>query len=239
MASTIKGVIDLGNSSLKYGIYEDNLLIESGRASSASVEAESLWRKAEIWLISNVSAVKINPPSFVKAMELNANTLLPVQNLYRTPDTLGKDRIAAACGAAALFPNRPVLVIDAGTCITFDYVSKQKMYKGGSISPGIHMRLDALAHFTGRLPRVTFRDLDRFSGVTTEDCILSGVIQGMIGEIYHHVTYYDSLSSQMQVLITGGDASFFENKLNLKIFAAPNLVLDGLNTILSYNLAQS
>jgi type III pantothenate kinase len=131
------------------------------------------------------------------------------------------------------------LVIDAGTCITFDYVSKQKMYKGGSISPGIHMRLDALAHFTGRLPRVTFRDLDRFSGVTTEDCILSGVIQGMIGEIYHHVTYYDSLSSQMQVLITGGDASFFENKLNLKIFAAPNLVLDGLNTILSYNLAQS
>src|SRR5690606_17760540 len=121
----------------------------------------------------------------VEILFLNEHIPLPIKNLYQTPATLGKDRLAAVCGAAAIFPGDACLVIDAGTCITFDYINENKEYLVGSISPGLTMRLQALNRFTDMLPLTEKRDFFDMTGSNTEECILSGAIQGIIGEIRH------------------------------------------------------
>ncbi len=170
-------------------------------------------------------------------IRLTPSTLLPIRNDYATPTTLGKDRLAGAVGAWALFPQGDSLVIDAGTCIKYDFVHHTGAYKGGSISMGLQMRFRALEHFTARLPLVNPLPLTHITGDTTQTAIATGVQYGMHYEIQGFIQAYQHLyGHNLQVILTGGDTSFFETTLENRIFAQPNLVLIGLNQILKYNV---
>lgn len=166
----------------------------------------------------------------------DTTTPLPVKNLYSTPETLGRDRIAGVCGAARLFPGKNCLVIDAGSCITYDFIDGEKNYHGGSISPGLAMRLKAMHHFTGRLPHAPLEWVEDFTGHSTLTSLQTGVIYGVLGEIDGLINRYTLRWGQVTPVLCGGDTEFLANRPESKIFAAPDLVITGLNEILIYNL---
>jgi len=169
-------------------------------------------------------------------IELNNNTPLPITNKYKTPDTLGYDRIAAVSGAHTIFPDKDVLVIDAGTAITYDLVTSDGNYLGGNIAPGMEMRFKALNKYTNRLPLLEAEEgpIELVGGSTTE-AIQSGVINGMIFEIEGFIATLSKEYPKLQVVITGGDAKYFEKKVKSSIFVNLNLNIIGLNRILEYN----
>ena len=140
-------------------------------------------------------------------------------------------------GAGALFPNKNVLTIDSGTCITYDILTKDGVYLGGSISPGLNMRFKSLHKQTSKLPLVSLTTEHPLVGDSTESAITSGVINGMICEIDGIIDRYKTDYSDLQIILTGGDAKFFDKELKNSIFAAPDLVLTGLNELLNYNEA--
>jgi type III pantothenate kinase len=171
----------------------------------------------------------------VPTLVLSEGTPLPIKNAYKTPNTLGKDRIAAAIGAWNRFQNQNILIIDAGTCITYDVVNSEGVYLGGIIAPGMYMRLQAMNHFTARLPLPEWDENAPLVGDDTISCMQSGAVNGILSEAEGIITRMEEKYSDLQVVICGGATSFFESKLNYRIFAAPYLVLEGLNSILLYN----
>lgn len=236
----VNGVIDIGNTEVKFAAFRGEQLLDQGKLAYGEWEELKRWAEAwqvDAWILSTVQKRPTHEELGFEFLELDADTPLPVTNRYVTPSTLGKDRIAGICGAAFIFPNQAVLVIDAGTCITYDFMTAQQEYLGGNITPGIHMRLKAMHQFTGKLPQPDWTPIDRFFGQTTQDSLLSGVAEGLIGEATHLIEQYRSEFGDLQVLCCGGDASFFEKRLKMNIFAAPYLVLIGLNHILRYNQA--
>ena len=168
-------------------------------------------------------------------LELDHQTALPIENLYETPETLGKDRLAAAVGANELFRDQNLLVIDAGTAITYDLVSEKNQYFGGNISPGLEMRFKALNQFTGRLPLVDYSDDYQKFGRNTIEAIRAGVQNGLIYEIEQTIDFFNRNYQNLQIIMTGGDSNFFDKKLNYSIFVHFNLTLIGLNRILEHN----
>lgn len=168
-------------------------------------------------------------------MELNEKTPLPVKNCYETPETLGKDRIAAIVGAFDLYPATNILVIDAGTAITYDIIDENGKYLGGNISPGIDMRFKALNQFTGKLPLVKQQNYDRLFGTSTETALLAGVQNGVVFEVDRAIEAFKEFYKNLKVIITGGNAEFFDKKLKNSFFVNFNLTALGLNRILEYN----
>jgi type III pantothenate kinase len=235
-----------------------NLVIDSGntRTKAATFSSQDLVKKftfqtdneLKIFLnsnqfdhviISSVGNLVEVISSWVNAKKkyLLKNSLpLPIKVLYKTPETLGVDRIAAVCGAIDLFPSSDCLVIDAGTCITYDFVESKMNYYGGAISPGINMRFEAMHTFTKRLPLVTAAP-EKIIGDSTESSMRSGVMNGVLNEVEGFIHKYRIEYPEMRVVLCGGDVSFFENNLKQPIFAAPDLVLIGLNRILNHNAA--
>jgi type III pantothenate kinase len=233
-------VIDYGNSSAKVGIFNEQILVSQHVFPSLERLKDFIQNSsAEHLMISSVTA----DPKIISAWA-NANrkfilhhTLpVPIHNRYATPNTLGVDRLAGVCGAQHLFPNENCLVIDAGTCITFDIIDKNKNYLGGSIAPGLNMRFQAVNTFTAKLPLVHPEDQVELIGNSTERCIQSGIINGILAEIEGLITQYQKKFSDLKVILCGGDTVFFENNLKASIFAVPDLVLSGLNSILIYNV---
>jgi type III pantothenate kinase len=159
---------------------------------------------------------------------------LPFINKYETIQTLGNDRIGAVAGAQFLYPKENILIIDAGTAITYDILIGNE-YLGGNISAGLNMRLKALHHFTSSLPLVELEDEIEFWGNNTGAAILSGVVNGIIFEIEGYIEYFKKRGEKNITIITGGDANYLVKKIKQPIFAVPNLVLIGLNRILEYN----
>jgi len=168
-------------------------------------------------------------------IELDHLTELPLENLYETPETLGKDRLAAAVGANELFPNQNLLIIDAGTAITYDLVSEKNQFVGGNISPGLQMRFKALNYFTGKLPLVSYSDEFQTIGKNTTDAIRAGVQNGILYEIAQTIELFNKNYQNLQIVMTGGDSIFFDKKLNYSIFVHFNITLIGLNRILEHN----
>ena len=167
---------------------------------------------------------------------LDYNTEVPLDNQYQSKKTLGMDRLAAVCGAKVIFPKSDCLVVDFGTCITYDYISADSIYNGGAISPGMKMRFEAMNKFTNSLPYVrASRGLVELVGVTTEKSLQSGVINGITAEVEGFIEKYREISEGMEVLFCGGDSVRFESITKAPIFAAPNLVVVGLNSILRHN----
>jgi len=236
-------VIDYGNSSAKVGIFEDHTLHEK----FVFADAEELKKflgssKAENFIISSVSQDPAEVSSWAVNPErkfvLHHTLPLPITNKYGTPSTLGVDRIAGVCGAQQMFPGKNCLVVDAGTCITYDLLDSSGSFLGGGISPGLSMRFQAVHTFTKKLPLVAPTDRIGLIGKTTEECIQSGVINGLIEELNGIIYQYQHKFPDLRVIFCGGDVHFFENKLKASIFAVPELVLSGLNSILIYNVTR-
>ena len=171
----------------------------------------------------------------VHFMELTAETRLPINNLYKTPETLGKDRLAAVVGAYSLFPGKDILVIDAGTALTIDFVDREGNYHGGIISPGLNMRFRALHEYTKKLPLQAYKDDFEIIGDSTTSAITSGVQNGIIFEVNAYINYFVKKFPQLVNILTGGDINFFVNKIEKCIFAEPNLVLFGLEKLILIN----
>ena len=171
----------------------------------------------------------------VPVLWLDSHTPLPVINLYETPETLGYDRMAAVVGANEQFPHRDILVIDAGTCITYEFIDSKGQYHGGNISPGMQMRFKALHQFTGRLPLVDTNGRKLPMGRDTETAIRAGVMKGMEYEISGYIESMKHKYPELLVFLTGGDDFSFDSSVKSIIFADRFLVLKGLNRILNYN----
>jgi type III pantothenate kinase len=169
-------------------------------------------------------------------MVLNHITKIPVENLYRTKETLGKDRLAAVIGANYLHPAQNLLVIDAGSAITYDFINSSGQYLGGNIAPGIQMRYKALNSFTQKLPLVEPSLLVPQMGQDTIEAIRAGVQKGILYEVDGTINEFKVLYPDLKVLLTGGDIKYFDNKVKNLIFVVSNLVLIGLNRILNYNV---
>lgn len=234
-------VVDIGNTLLKYGVFEHGLLIAHGSCELSNwYEIKQLSPGFSInqVLVSTVVGVpadlKHHLAGAATTWWLDETTPLPIVNAYTTPQTLGRDRLANACAAAVLFPGEPVLVIDAGTCLKFDFVDAHTTYLGGAISPGLLMRISALHRNTAQLPLVEPVQTPPLIGRDTRGAILSGVVNGMCAEIDGVVQQYIQIAPRLKSVMTGGDAEFFLNQLKSRIFAAPQLTLTGLNAILDF-----
>ncbi|MBU0764140.1 MAG: type III pantothenate kinase, partial [Bacteroidetes bacterium] len=191
-------------------------------------------------ILSSVKDIAPELPEFLKLrfplyIELSRTTSLPFINKYKTPQTMGKDRIAAVAGAQALFPSSCVLVIDAGTAVTYDFINSAGEYMGGNISPGLSIRFRALNAFTGKLPLVEKREKHPFLATDTEEAIVSGVQNGLLFEMDAYIDEIRNRYRDAKIILTGGDCNFFDKKLKNTIFAEPDLVLTGLNKILEFN----
>ena len=236
-------IVDIGNTSAKLAVFENGELKESVRCSNQTLDAlPALCQKYTIrkGIVSSVVSLTdeirqaLDGQSF-PIMEFNYQTPIPIRNLYKTPETLGMDRLAAVIGAYAMQPSRPILVVDAGTCITFDFIDELGNYHGGNISPGMDMRFKALHQFTSKLPEVSSEGDAPFYGQSTETAIRSGVIRGIEFEISGYIERLKKNYSSLLVFLTGGNEFSFETNLKSGIFADGLLVLKGLNRILEYN----
>lgn len=162
-------------------------------------------------------------------------TKMPIENLYETKETLGFDRIAVCIGAKEIFPGKNILVVDAGTAITFDVVNSKGQYEGGLISPGMGMRFRALNEFTERLPLCKKNNEISLIGKNTNQAIEGGVINGIVNEIDGYINDLKEKYTDIEIILTGGDAIFFDKKLKNSIFVQSKLLMYGLNRILEYN----
>ncbi len=236
-------VIDYGNTSAKVGIFDHHKLIKQFVFSSPSDLKKFLENySAANFIISSVATDATEVATWAKSVNrkyiLDSELPLPITNRYATPQTLGLDRIAGVCGANQLFPGEHCLVIDAGTCVTYDFLDRTGNFLGGGISPGLMMRFQAVHNFTSKLPLATPVENPVLIGDSTISCIQSGVINGLIAELNGIIGQYQEKFEGLRVILCGGDARFFENRLKGSIFAVPELVLSGLNSILIHNVGQ-
>lgn len=240
-------VIDIGNSRTKIAIFQGKQLLRIDKVEK--IDLTILSNYLADFQISHtiISSVKEDVSVFEDFLKEKTNyvrfsALLPngIINNYKSPATLGLDRLAGILGAKSLFPNQNCMVIDAGTCITYDAIDKNGIYEGGSISPGLTMRLKALHEFTGRLPELALSDYAEWQGFDTESAMLSGVVNGTYAEIKGFIELYNSKYASLEVVLCGGDAIFFDYRLKNSIFAhalktVPDLVLIGLNEVIQQN----
>lgn len=236
--------IDWGNTRVKAAIFRENTLVSDYNFS----EEEALTRlmglveeyKPDAAILSSVS----NHPPELKALlqehtrllTLSSSTTLPIMNAYHSPETLGADRLALAVGAHHLFPEQNNLVISIGTAVTYNFIHKNRAFRGGNITPGMDLRFRSLHEYTDKLPLVNEQGELLLLGYDTETSIRSGVVIGMTAEIDGMINLYREQYPDLNVVLTGGYAPFFAGKLKNRIFADAQLLLKGLNTILQHNV---
>jgi len=236
-------ILDIGNTLTKVTIVENLSIVHHQSYSNLGITDIKGISKSYPITSTVVSIVgKVNPEilrfleSNFKTLVLNENTKLPIKNHYSTPKTLGYDRIAVAVAANFLYPQKDVLVIDAGTAITYELVTSLGEYKGGAISPGISLRFKSLNDHTAKLPYLEKSEKFPIVGQSTTDCIYSGVLNGVISEVDGYIDLIKTNFPDIYVLLTGGDSNFFANKLKNSIFVNQNLMIIGLNRILEFNV---
>ena len=233
--------IDIGNTQVKFGLFDkDGLketylpndgieqILSNKKIKNAIISKTGANDEIEYWLREKK----------IKTLILSSELKLPLEIAYKTPETLGADRIAGSVAASALFPDKNVLKIDFGTCITYDFVNNRQQFLGGAISPGMIMRFKALHNYTAKLPLVDPMQYLQYelTGSDTATSILSGVVNGIKEEATGIIKEYNQRFGNLQVVATGGDAGFFVTLLKNEIFARPYLVLEGLNRILNFNI---
>ena len=238
-------VIDIGNSVSKLAIFDRHSCIELlYRDEITEADIQALCSIYPDITRSIISSVREEYPLLANSLEdigikvllLDHRTPLPIKNRYLTVETLGYDRIAAAVEANARFPGQNTLVIDMGTAITIDFINSDNEYLGGNITPGLLMRFRSLHEYTGKLPLVEPADNEEILGDDTQSAIRAGVQNGIIFELDGYINERKKRYPDLQVLLTGGDASFFDKKLKNSIFVDLNLNLSGLHRILEYNV---
>lgn len=239
--------IDWGNTLVKAGLFNDQHNIaeqgswEPGEANEAI--KEMVERTAPVAsILCSVSGLSAQVATLLAAstkfIKLDSQTALPIMNAYHSPETLGGDRLAMAVAINAEHPDKNNLVVGIGTCVTYNFVTANRTFRGGAISPGMHMRLQAMHHFTDKLPEVQRAGELLLLGYDTETCMRSGAVYGMAAEIHGMIQAYEGEYPQFNAVLTGGDAPFFARQLKNRIFAAPDLILKGLYLILQHNAPQ-
>ena len=237
-------IIDIGNTNTKIAVFEHDNIIEID-----IINAENTIKAINKFLckhkainkaiISNVSETNnsklINKISIDNVYCLSDKLKLPFNNMYKSKETLGSDRKALVSAAIKHYPNNNVLIIDAGTCITTDFIDASGNYHGGSISPGINMRYGALSEKTSNLPKLERKYPLHITGSSTEDSIHSGIINGIVYEIREYISEYQKQYKDINIILTGGDSDFLSKPLKISIFANRNFLLEGLNFILNLN----
>jgi len=232
-------VIDIGNTRIKAGLFHGDAIVRQIQLKNIEELKPELLQPHENIIISSVREDVENifqlSGAVGKKIKLTSATPLPIQNNYSTPNSLGVDRIAAVCGAFQLFPREDCLIIDMGTCINYELLDQSGVYRGGIISPGVNMRFEAMHTFTARLPLIEVVAEPALVGDSTISCMQSGVMNGILEEMKGIMVRMQEKYPRLRVILCGGDAPFFENQLKPSIFAAPELVLLGLNRILTHN----
>lgn len=236
-------IIDIGNSSAKLAAFDGARMLEVCRTSNGTLEHLPAFCRKYDFDRAILSTVIDLPPQAARRLEelpcpllrFDHTTPLPIRNLYETPHTLGCDRLAAVVGAHEEQPVHPLLVVDAGTCITYELIDAEGCYYGGNIAPGLQMRFQALHRFTGRLPLVDPEGRCPDIGKDTETAIRAGVRKGMEYEISGYIQAMKHKYPELLVFLTGGDDFSFDTNVKSIIFADKFLVLKGLNRILNYN----
>ncbi|MBR4913495.1 MAG: type III pantothenate kinase [Bacteroidales bacterium] len=240
-------VIDIGNTLQKVAVFSEKGvlcdLFSEKKLSISFLEAIFCRYSIKRAIVSSVSKDDETVLQWLdertRLQRFSASCLLPIRIQYATPKTLGTDRIANAVGANALYPNRNILSIMAGTCLVADFVNEKGEYLGGSIAPGVRMRFQALSQLTARLPFVEPKKIDFFVGDSTENSILSGVMNGITQEIEGLIRQYSRHYDRLKVILSGGDAELLQNSIKKRIFAAQNPILVGLHKILVLNASKS
>lgn len=237
-------IIDVGNTFVKFAVFDKKELVHkvSFELSEFRKQYESLkksfprFEKAIISSVGRLSKKQIDAiDDGLGVFLLNHKTKLPFKNLYKTPETLGVDRIALVSASVNQFPEHNTLIIDAGTCITYDFVTDKNEYLGGAISPGIRLRYHALHNLTANLPLLEKNQPKTIIGDSTVASIHSGVVIGVTKEIDGVIDQYKEKHQDLTVILTGGDANFLSDQLKNSIFANSNFLLEGLNFILDFN----
>jgi type III pantothenate kinase len=237
-------IFDIGNSSTKVAVFNEFVKVESLRvkhftASGLHKIFSPYQGKIKKAIISTVRDI---PEYIIDLATLNVpyvhilshRSKLPFKNGYLTPETLGPDRLAAVAGAFLHYPGEEVLIIDAGSAVTYDFLSG-KSYKGGNISPGLSMRFRALHRFTGKLPLVSTTEKLRSPGRNTHEAISAGVTIGLVYEINEYIRTFEQKHKEIKVILTGGDSGYLKERLDFEVEYLPDIVMDGLNYILEYN----
>jgi type III pantothenate kinase len=238
----MKICIDIGNTYAKVAVFDENQQVDfiqfqlnEMEVFRLFIEKHTSFKSAMICSVREIPDELVTKINASKVIVLDHTTPLPFRNEYETPETLGPDRIAGVAAAFARFPEKNVLVIDMGTCITYDLLKSEGTYSGGMISPGIFMRFKAMHAFTGKLPLVEPEMNIPCIGKSTKTSIQTGVMKGVQAEIQGIIEEFSLIYKDLTVLIGGGDNKYFDKKFNCSIFAASNLVLEGLKVILDFN----
>lgn len=239
-------IIDAGNTKIKIGVFNRLKLIEKHSVMPETLDKTlpDLIKKHPInhAIISATGKLKKKDLQLLKKtisyVEVSAKLHYPFKNLYKTPETLGADRYALMTAAITKYPNTNVLVIDAGTCITYDFMNSKGQYEGGAISPGIKTRYTSLNTLTANLPLLDAKEINFVAGRSTNESIHSGIINGVTFEIDAVINHYKTLTPHLTVILTGGDANFLANRLKNTIFATSNFLLEGLNFLLEINVSK-
>lgn len=235
--------IDIGNTRVKTGLFSEEKLLEKEVYESLDPDLIGAVARDKNVRRMIVSSVKESVDTLANALagrfeilELTSDTPLPFVNRYATPLTLGKDRLAAVAGARALFPGEHCLVVDCGTCIKYEMMDAAGVYHGGNIAPGAWMRIQAMHHFTARLPEVSMKLPENAIGNSTETALQNGALRGAALEIEGFIREFEKKFIPLRVIFSGGDGAFF---YAMPEFSActlePDLNLHGLNKILNFN----
>ncbi|SHI60698.1 type III pantothenate kinase [Mesonia phycicola] len=239
-------IVDIGNTLVKVAVFQNDKLIEVDSMEQNLFEKKINYFFKTYPKISHsiLSSVQEHPLTWEKILQqktcfikLTSATPVFFSNRYLTPNTLGIDRIALVASAAYNFPNKNVLVIDAGTCITYDFLNKTKEYLGGAISPGIKMRAKAMHQYTGKLPLVELNmDIEnKILGKNTQQCMQIGVLKATSLEIDGFIEEYKDVYEDLTIILTGGDSQVLSKNVKNSIFASSNFLIEGLNQILEFN----
>ena len=238
-------VIDVGNTRIKAAVFEDATLFEIFVFSKIELQKniENILKKFEKITDLIVSSVgDVEKQSFLAYNNiLNVHFLshedsFPFHNCYATPKTLGIDRMVLAAGATLQFHSQNRLVIDAGTCVTYDFIDEENNYLGGAIAPGLRLRYESLHNFTAKLPLLSLESPKDFIGTSTSESIHSGVVNGFVYEIDGFIDEYKARYSNFIIILTGGDTDFLAKRLKNTIFANSNFLLESLNQTFQYKI---
>jgi len=237
--------IDVGNTRIKAAVFEDNTLLESFAFLKTELEKSiqnilEKYKNTSDLVVASVSEVE--KEAFVRfETRLNVHFIshsdaFPFVNCYETPQTLGIDRMVLAAGATLQYPKQNRLVIDVGTCVTFDFIDENDNYLGGAIAPGLRLRYESLHNFTAKLPLLTLENPKHFIGKSTSESIHSGVVNGLVFEIDGYIEEIKGQYSKFIIILTGGDTVFLAKRLKNTIFANSNFLLESLNQTFQYKI---
>lgn len=236
-------VIDQGNTAIKIAVFDGKDLIHRIQFPISEIAEIVSWINQYISENSNIihasvgqNILDLNQFKCSTKLLMNKSLKIPIENVYRTPETLGQDRIANACALSVLAKNKNALCIDLGTCIKYDFVNNENQYLGGAISPGLNMRFQSMHDYTAKLPFIQPEKIESFIGADTKSSLLAGVMVGIEDEINGFINRYSHDYSDLTIFMTGGDANHFDKGIKKPIFVTPDLTLIGLNEILQFNI---